>query len=186
MKINTEKHKITQKELMHWVDYHPITGKMYRIRGIHPSSGKEYERWSEVTGTNNRGYKWLKLLGRMYLVHRLIVLYMTGKHPENEVDHINGDRGDNRWVNLRQCDPFSNSRNQGIRKDCTSGVRGVNYNTAKTLRGNKRWIARISHKGERIHIGNFETFEEAVNARKNAEIDLGYHPNHAKRESWSK
>lgn len=186
MKINLEKHLITQSELKRWVRYSPVTGRMYRILGVYPKTGREYPRNDEILGTNNRGYKWLKLLEKMYLLHRLAVLYMTGEHPTGEVDHINGDRLDNRWNNLRVCDSFANSRNQGVRKDCTSGVRGVNYNTCSTTRSDKRWVARISHKGKRILLGNFLTFEEAVRARKNAEIEYGYHKNHGKRQSWSR
>jgi hypothetical protein len=184
MKIDPMRFELTQETLQFYCRYDPKTGEFWRTF--------KFDSWGNVTevnrlivGKNNRGYRWLKLFDKVYLVHRLVFLYMTGKHPTNEVDHINGDRLDNRWKNLRQCDAFTNSRNQGVRKDCTSGVRGVNYNTTKSSRSLKRWVARISHKGERITLGNFETFEEAVAARRKAEIDFGYHPNHARRESWS-
>jgi len=179
MKINYDKHQLTQEQLWRVVRYEPETGKMFRILKTFPKSGKEYECNDEVVGSNNRGYKWLKLGKYMYLVHRLAFLWMTGKHPRVEVDHINGDRNDNRWVNLRECSPFDNSRNQGMRSDNTSGVRGVNYSHI-----HKKWVARISHKGIRISIGYFKSFDDAVLARKQSEIDLGYHPNHAKRSSW--
>jgi hypothetical protein len=184
MKIDHSRSEMTQETLQFYCRYDYMTGDFWRVT--------RFDSWGNtkvinklVTSKNNRGYKWLNIFGKMYLVHRLAFLYMTGNHPTNEVDHINGDRTDNRWLNLRECDSSTNSRNQGIRKDCTSGVRGVNYNTAKSSRSLKRWVARISHQGERIMLGNFETFEEAVAARKKAEIDLGYHPNHAKRKSWS-
>lgn len=182
MKINYDKHSLTQEQLMRVVTYCPDTGVMTRIKKIHPKTQREYECSSPVKGKNNRGYFWLNLFGRMYLVHRLAFLYMTGKHPENEIDHVNGDRSDNRWGNLRECSSEENSRNQGVRKDSTSGVRGVTYNTCKTWRTTKRWTARISHKGQRILLGNFSSFDDAVAARKRAEIEYGYHENHAKRE----
>ncbi len=182
MKINRDKFALEQSVLRAWIYYDPITGEFYRTKKIIPKSGRVVECWKKVTGTNNRGYVWVNLFGDMYLAHRLAFLYVLGRHPENEVDHINGDRLDNRWDNLRECSPFENSRNQGIRKDNTSGVRGVTF--WKNTRGKKPWVARISHQGERILIGNFETFEEAVAARKNAEREYGYHKNHGGRESW--
>ena len=183
MKINTEKHNLTQEELWRWVRYDPKTGQMFRILTRKGPWGHEKHINKLVTGKNNRGYFWINILGYMYLVHRLAFLYMTGKHPEGEVDHINGSRSDNRWCNLRETDCFNNARNQGIRKDCTSGVRGVNYVT-HPLAGNKRWKARISHKGMRFDLGSYHTFEEAVAARRKAEQDYGYHENHAKRKAW--
>lgn len=113
----------------------------------------------------------------MFLVHRLVWLYMTGEHPNGEIDHINGNRKDNRWENLRLVTAFENARNQGERKDNTSGCRGVTRNGAG-------WLVRISHKGVRYHLGTFRDKNEAIAVRKQAERDLNYHPNHAKRESW--
>ena len=179
MKINESKHFVTQEQLRQWVEYNPNTGQMFRIKFIYPKTGETYSKRKEIMGTNNRGYRWLKVFGDMYLVHRLAVLCMTGRHPKNEVDHINGDRLDNRWKNLRECDAFINSRNQGIRKDCTSGVRGVTYSKIA-----KKWTARISHMGDRYSLGYFTEFDDAVKARRKAEVDLGYHPNHARRTSW--
>lgn len=186
MKINPEKHNLQKEDIDKLVKYDPITGEMRRILKIHPKSGKYYPCDDLVTGSNNRGYKWLKMKGHMYLVHRLAFVIMTGNHPNGEVDHIDGNRQNNKWENLRDCSPLAQSRNQGLRKDNTSGVRGVNYNNCKTNRSAKRWVARISHNGERILLGNFHTFAEAVAVRKQAEIDYGYHENHGKRQSWEK
>lgn len=174
---------LTHEQVLHHYHYNPVTGVFKRI--------VEYDSWCNpmscdkvITAFNNRGYYWDRLFNLNFLAHRLIWLYMTGEHPANEVDHINGNRKDNRWCNLRAVTAFENSRNQGERKDNTSGCRGVTYR--KSGRGLKRWVARISHKGTRYLLGYFETFEEAVNVRKQAEIELGYHENHAKRSSWEK
>lgn len=179
MKINKSKHRVTVDQLKEWVTYDEYTGEMHRIKGIHPKTGACYAKRKLVTGKNNHGYLWLNIFGYMYLVHRLAFLYMTGEHPTDEIDHIDGDRTNNKWSNLRQSSCFTNSRNQGIRKDCTSGVRGVTYST----RANK-WIARISHMGVRHALGYFMHKSDAIEARHNAEVSYGYHPNHARRESW--
>lgn len=172
---------ITQEQIRKYFSYKKTTGEFYRIVR-RDSWGNEYKVKELITSTNNRGYFWVNVFGNMCLVHRLVILYVTGKHPSGEIDHINGDRLDNRWCNLRDVTPFENSRNQGNRKDNTSGCRGVTY--VKSGRGLKRWKARISHEGIRHDLGCFMTKEEAIDARVNAEIDFGYHPNHAKRESW--
>lgn len=183
MKINTDKHSLTIETLSKYLTYDPCTGVFKRI-ATRKNAGKlkildcDYV----ITSMNNRGYLWTKIEEHVYLCHRLAVLIMTGRHPPNEVDHINGNRLDNRWENLRETTAFENSRNQGIRKDCTSGTRGVSY--LSSSRHIKRWIARISHMGVRYHLGYYLTKEEAIEARKKAEIDFGYHENHAKRQSW--
>ena len=179
MKINTDKHRITRRELKEWVRYDPLTGDMRRIRKVVSKTGRFMTIDKLITGTNNRGYRWVNLFGHMYLVHRLAFLYMTGKHPRGEVDHINGVRLDNRWVNLRDCDSAAQSRNQGVRSDSTSGVRGVTYSKHA-----HKWVARISQGGVRMSLGYFKSFDEAVAVRRAAEPRLGYHANHGARPAW--
>lgn len=72
------------------------------------------------------------------------------------VDHLNGDALDNRKQNLRVCTKSQNQWNAKIRKDSSTGVKGVTFHKIK-----KKFIARIQVKGERIIIGNFNTLEEA-------------------------
>lgn len=181
--ILSKREDLTHDQVLSHYNYNPETGDLHRTL--------EYDGWNNqsscfklIKGCNNRGYKWDKLFGHMFLAHRLIWFYMTGEHPTGEIDHIDGDRLNNKWNNLREVAAFENARNQGERKDNTSGCRGVTYR--KNGYGLKRWVARISHKGTRHLLGYFHTREEAVKARKQAEIDYGYHENHAKRSSWVK
>jgi hypothetical protein len=117
---------------------------------------------------------------RPYLVHRLAFLYMTGRMP-NEVDHINGDRLDNRWVNLRDVDSYRNKRNMGLCKLNKSGTPGVWY-----YERYGKWEVRIAHEGKSVYLGRYFDFDEAVAVRRKAEIEFNYHENHGKRESWKK
>lgn len=156
--------------------YTPTSGEFARIKR-YDSYGKPKSIYSPIRDCNNKGYYWTNCFGLMFLVHRLVWLYMTGEHPNGEIDHINGNRKDNRWENLRLVTAFENARNQGERKDNTSGCRGVTRNGAG-------WLVRISHEGVRYHLGTFRDKNEAIAVRKQAERDLNYHPNHAKRESW--
>lgn len=80
------------------------------------------------------------------------------------VDHINGDTMDNRKQNLRITNEARNAQNRATPRNNTSGVKGVHFNG----RMNK-WVARIGYFGKRIHLGAFDSFEEAVKARKEAE-----------------
>jgi hypothetical protein len=171
MKINPAKFELSYAELTRRFFYDKDTGKFYRIlkRGA--------PCLIEITGSNNRGYYWVNVKRVVYLVHRLAWFYVTGEHPDFEIDHIDGDRMNNRWDNLAKSDPTLNSRNQGNRKDNTSGVRGVHFYQ-------NVWVARISHKGQRYVLGLFDTIEEATAARKAAEVLFGYHRNHGGRPSW--
>jgi len=100
---------------------------------------------------------------------------MTGEFPPNFVDHINHDRDDNRWVNLRHATKSDNCRNTKMNSRNTSGVTGV-------YRSNKdgRWEASIKANGQKIFIGRFINLDDAARARKDAEIKHGFHPNHGK------
>lgn len=172
----TKREDLTIERLIEHCEYNPKTGEFYRIKR-YDSYDNTYDVREIVHSCNNRGYYWINLLGLRFLVHRLAWLYQTGEHPSGEIDHVNGDRKDNRWVNLRDVSSFDNARNQGERKDNTSGCRGVGRN-------GKGWQARISQNGTRFSLGTFDTKEEAIDARKRTEEMLEYHPNHAKRESW--
>ena len=90
---------------------------------------------------------------------------LVGK-PEKpyEVDHINRNRLDNRKENLRFVTSTQNNINMGVCKINTSGYKGVNWDKRR-----QKWRARIKLHRKEIHLGYFETKEEAVNTRKAAE-----------------
>ncbi len=86
--------------------------------------------------------------------------------PEGKVvDHINRDSLDNRNENIRFCDNLENSRNIGPKKNNTSGVSGVYWNS-----DNNKWRSRIKVNYKTIEIGSFDKLEDAKKARKEAEI----------------
>jgi hypothetical protein len=136
-----------------------------------PDSGLFYRRGANCLATNQRpdGYLSVYITGKHYeLAHRLAVLYMTGEYPEGEVDHINGLKSDNRWDNLRVVTKANNQWNSKIRKDNSSGVKGVSW-----IERDKAWVARIQVNGKRLTIGYFKTLEEAQEAI--AEARVTYH-----------
>lgn len=97
-------------------------------------------------------------------MHREIIGVSKGKH----VDHINGDCYDNRRTNLRLATSSQNNQNAKIRKDNTTGYKGVCYR-AKS----RDYVAYININGKRIHLKTYRNLEDAIVARKTAE--LKYH-----------
>lgn len=96
------------------------------------------------------------------LIHRLVM-----DCPDDKVvDHINHNTLDNRKSNLRICTKYENSKNAQLSKNNTSGTTGVYWNKLKN-----KWQAGIKVNYKQIHLGYFDTKEEAVEARKQAEID---------------
>lgn len=95
------------------------------------------------------------------LLHR----YITGVSKGMVVDHINGITLDNRKENLQVCKQCENIRKQNLRYDNKSGCKGVFW-----YKPSNKWMAYIKVNRKRIHIGYFSEFDDAVNARRNAEI----------------
>lgn len=123
-----------------------------------------------MTTLHDAGYLAGSIAGFPRLAHRVAWLVTHGYWP-HEIDHINGDRADNRLVNLREVTRKVNSENHAIPRNNTSGAPGVFYHKASG-----RWYARIAKK----YLGMFTTFEEALAVRKAAESEHGYHPNHGR------
>lgn len=125
------------------------------------------------------GYRHGAINYETFLAHRVIWKLVTGVEPE-EIDHINGDRSDNRWLNIRNGSRNDNMRNRGISSNNTSGVMGVMWQP-----GFARWEAFIDANGKRKYIGRYRHIEDAIAARLKAERALGYHPNHGRRPCYS-
>jgi len=111
-----------------------------------------------IAGTRHpHGYIRINIQGRMYYAHRLAWMYVHGKFPSHEIDHIDRDPSNNKIANLRLATHAQNSRNTPKRRTNTSGFKGV-------TRHQKRWKATIQHDGEQIHIGVFDSAKEAYAA----------------------
>lgn len=98
--------------------------------------------------------------GSHILMHRLIMCFPD----EIEVDHINHNKRNNKKENLRIVNDSQNQMNKKKQKNNTSGVTGVRWH-----KKHRKWYAHIGVNRNQIHIGSFDTFEEAVVARKEAE-----------------
>ncbi len=123
----------------------------------------------DVTGSLNHGYKRTMVDGKRYLNHRLIWLWHFGYFPENQVDHINRVRDDNRIENLREVSQSCNTKNSKQRKNTSSGITGISW-----CKGTNKWQAHIKIPNKQLYLGYYDTLLEAAKARWNAEVERGW------------
>jgi|UPI000695CACA hypothetical protein len=137
------------------LDYDPETGLFTWKHTLNPKV-----RAGAVAGSiNDRGYRTISINVRHRRAHRLAWLVMTGSWPDNDVDHINGNRDDNRWENLRAATRSQNNMNSRMRVSNVTGMKGVAFNK---MRGT--WQASIKIDGKYKHLGAFKSPEEAKSA----------------------
>ena len=120
------------------------------------------------------GYKQGSIFGKLYLTHRILLTMQLGHWPEY-VDHINGNRSDNRSCNLREVTRSENGCNMARPRSNTSGQIGVSWNNR-----DKRWTAYITLHQKRKALGNFVQVQDAIFCRKQAELLYGFHSNHGR------
>ena len=113
--------------------------------------------------------------GKAYKEHRVVWLLVHGVWPPGDIDHINGDARDNRYVNLRVVDKLENNRNAKRPKSNTSGIIGVGW-----YKRCGKYRADIKVMRRKIHLGLFDLVDEAIAARKAAELQYGFHVNHGR------
>jgi hypothetical protein len=106
------------RELLH---YDPETGAWTRLVSTSNHRARVGDNAGGVTGT----YVKIRVDVRQYPAHRLAWLYMTGAWPKHEIDHINGDRLDNRWCNLRPANDAEQARNKRTAVNNEAGYKGV-------------------------------------------------------------
>jgi hypothetical protein len=165
--------------------YDPDTGEIYwRVRPVtlftlgtskdRPRSAEHAcnqwnSRWAGKSAAclKSDGYRYMHLNYRTELVHRVAWKIMTGADPI-EIDHIDGNRSNNKWSNLRNGTKSDNLRNVALKSNNTSGHHGVSFSKRQ-----QKWIASI-------WLGSFDSKEEATEIRKKYETLLGYHANHGR------
>ena len=145
---------ITQEELKSTLSYDESTGVFVNIK---PKRGVKFG--VEAGCVHSNGYRYIMLNRRLYRAHRLAWLYVTGNWPSDLVDHLNGNKSDNRFCNLREASKSQNQHNTGRQKNNTSGYKGVSYDKSRS-----KWIATICHQNSKKTLGHFNTAEDAYAA----------------------
>jgi hypothetical protein len=159
--------EITQEKLNKVFNYAPDTGILtYKTRT------KNFNPGDIASHIVDSGYHTTRINGIDYFTHRIIYLYMTGKWP-HITDHINHDRADNRWKNLREVSDRENTLNTSLSKNSSTGINGVALH-----KPTGKYRAYINIQRKQIHLGLFNTIEEAQAARKLADTQHEYHENH--------
>lgn len=150
---------ISQSKLKKYLHYDPDTGIFTK---------KIYRPGTIAGCKDDRGYILIGVDYKSYRGHRLAFLYMTGKMPE-QVDHIDRDKSNNRWSNLRIATNSQNHINKEKQKNNTSGFKGVGFQkNRKHLK--TPWRVRIKVNKKEIYLGHFSTPEKAALAYNEAAI----------------
>jgi hypothetical protein len=159
---------LTIEKLKEYFNYDAETGLFTRIKKTNNKV-----KLGQVAGANsNQRYIEIKIEYIKYQSHRLAWLYMTGEMPKELIDHINCNKHDNRWCNLREATPLENSQNKRVAKiNNSSGYLGVCF--SKTKKSNP-YRAVITANNKYYGLGYYATALEAHNVYLDAKNKL--HP----------
>ena len=152
--------ELTAEKLRELLHYDPETGiftwKVSTSNGV---------KVGDITGCpSGPGYLGIRLQRRLHSAHRLAWLYVYGRWPKGQIDHINRNRTDNRICNLREVSHKQNNQNRSKAGNNTSGHTGVVWHKQRS-----KWQATIKHNQKNVSLGLFTNLEDAVAARKAAE-----------------
>ena len=145
---------MNREELENYLYYDPDDGSMTSA-----ITGHTYK------GVNSSGYKTCYAGKKSLLVHRVAFILMGEELPDY-VDHINGDRTDNRWENLRPCSISENSCNRGEQTNSKTGVKNVYPHS------DGGYFVQVRVAGKVHHIGKYPTVERAKAAAIKARSEL--------------
>jgi hypothetical protein len=167
--------------------YDPDTGKLFwreRTPDMFPEGKRQnqaHSAWTtkycgqQALTAKAKGYLVGDISGKTMRAHRVAWAIHYGEWPKAEIDHINGDRADNRISNLRDVSRIVNMRNVELSPKNTSGHNGVHWD-----RRERKWRARIRINSKLKCLGYFHDINDAVKARKNAEYNLRFTCRHGK------
>lgn len=147
----------TVERLNEEFEYRSEEGEIYRRR----SSGLG-RKGAKAGGITPYGYRFALINCTSYQLHRIIWKMHYGTEPLRHIDHIDGNKLNNRVDNLREATVSENLFNSKIRSDSTTGIKGISYDGSPKRR--KRWRAVIMVDQKFIQVGRFLTKEEAVTA----------------------
>jgi len=162
---------IQEHELKNLLKYSPISGEFtWKVK---PSLGVPVG--APAGHKSKAGYTQIRIGKQLHYAHRLAFLYMEGIFPIEQVDHIDGNRANTAWLNLRQVSCLENQRNVSISKNNKSGVLGISW-----LSRRQKWLATIGIGYKTVFLGEHLELIDAITTRKAAELTYKFHPNHGR------
>lgn len=160
------------EDLKDYVKYDSRSGKFYRLKIDAPNLTRFLG--TEATNVSSNGYGNVTIKNVKFSAHKLAWFLYYNEIPEFHIDHISGDKLDNRICNLRKSCPLSNQRNRKKNSDNSTGVNGVYMSRNK-------YRARIKIKGVLVNLGTYDTLEEAAEVRRLADCKYEFDDNHGRR-----
>jgi hypothetical protein len=170
-----KRHDLTAETVRQSVIYNPATGVFHWKARPREHFATEL-RWKTFNsqfaeapaGTIDRhGYLSIQINGWKYQAHRLAWLYMMGEWPAKHIDHIDCNRLNNCFANLREATAAENTRNSRKQSNNTSGVKGVCWN-----RKHQKWCAEIMAEGKSRYLGYFDSLDAAAASYAKAAREL--------------
>jgi hypothetical protein len=167
--------KITIEELRARVEYDASSGKFTWLHcdACRPCWNSRFAGKQALCAPHSNGYLFGAIANQKLFAHRAAWALHHGHWPDGEIDHINHNKTDNRIANLRVVQRTQNAMNLSKSRRNLSGVTGVFKHTQTG-----RWQAQIRIERRSMHLGSFESFDDAVAARRKAEEQHGFHKNH--------
>lgn len=159
----------TYEEIAAAFEYDPVTGIVKR---------KPYKGVRGIPTPTKRGrteYITFKYKGKGLSAHRVAWMLMFKEWPKQDIGHDDGNRSNNKIENLSVMSEAENSRNRRMMVTNKSGFNGVFWRKDRRV-----WIAQITVDYRIIYLGYFKSLDDAVAARKEAEVKYGFHPNHGR------
>jgi hypothetical protein len=175
--------------LMQLLTYNENTGHLFWnerpesmfTSAVH-SAAHQCKKWNSrfagkiaLNAARSDGYRRGAIFGKNYMAHRVIWKIVHGSDPD-QIDHADGSRTNNKIVNLRDVSAIGNRHNMAISSKNTSGQSGVRWQGHRF-----KWQAFITVNYEFISLGTFANIEDAIAARKAAEVEYNFHPNHGRK-----
>jgi hypothetical protein len=144
--------KPTANRVRDLFDYNPQTGALIRKRTVSNNA-----KSGDIVGwRNSDGYLNVRVDNVSYKVHQIVWLHVTGTWPSGVIDHINRDKKDNRFCNLRDTTVQTNNINKGPRKDSKTGIPNVTWRDR-----DKRFYVACRRNGKQNYGGSFTSLEGA-------------------------
>lgn len=137
--------------------------------------GRKIRAGSVAGHVNKKGYRCIGFMGSTYSAHR-VAAFMIGMEINGlEIDHVNGDRDDNRQCNLRAVATQTNLKNKRTQRNSTTGVNGVSFKAKP-----QKYAAYVKVSGKDIFLGQFEDKWDAICVRMSANNKYNFHKNHGR------